>query len=331
MTMKKKMITAVLLVLLGIAALIAYPVLRIRWAPSVSPPLPAAAPEEIGRLRAHVEELSILIGPRSVLDYSNIEATRQYIFATLRALGYDPVLQTYDYRGRPFSNVIISIPGTGKREETVLIGAHYDTVDGTPGADDNASGVAVLLEICRILKGSSPGRTLKMVFFVLEEPPAFRTQFMGSAVCAREAKAAGEKISAMISLEMLGYYSEKKGGQAFPLPLMGLMFSTTPDFIAVVGNLNSAGLVRRIAGSLKRGCDIPVETLATMGFVPGVDFSDHRSFWKVGWPAAMITDTAFYRNPNYHSERDTIATLDFDRMSRLLKGLVKTVEDLCNT
>jgi Zn-dependent M28 family amino/carboxypeptidase len=152
---------------------------------------------------------------------------------------------------------------------------------------------------------------------------------MGSAVCAREAKAAGEKISAMISLEMLGYYSEKK--QAFPLPLMGLMFSTTPDFIAVVGNLNSAGLVRRIAGSLKRGCDIPVETLATMGFVSGVDFSDHRSFWEVGWPAAMITDTAFYRNPNYHGERDTIETLDFDRMSRLLKGLVKTVEDLCNT
>jgi Zn-dependent M28 family amino/carboxypeptidase len=119
-----------------------------------------------------VEELSVRIGPRSVLDYGSIEATRRYIVTVLKGLGYDPVLQTYDYRGRPFSNVIVTIPGTGKREETVLVGAHYDTVDGTPGADDNASGVAVLIELCRLLKGATPVRTLKMVFFVLEEPPA---------------------------------------------------------------------------------------------------------------------------------------------------------------
>ena len=325
------MITALLFILMGAAALMAYSVLRIRWTPSVSPPSPVTAPEESGRLRAHVEELSVRIGPRSVLDYSKIEATRRYIAAELGGLGYDPVLQTYDYRGKPFSNVIVTIPGKAKRDETILVGAHYDTVDGTPGADDNASGVAVLLEICRLLKGFAPVRTLKMVFFVLEEPPVFRTEFMGSAVCAREAKAAGERISAMISLEMLGYYSEQKGGLAFPLPLMGRMFSTTPAFIAVVGNLDSKGLVLRIAESLKQGCDIPVETLAAPAFVPGVDFSDHRSFWKMGWPAVMITDTAFYRNPNYHGEGDTIATLDFDRMGRLLRGLVRTIEDLCNT
>ena len=329
--MRKKMATAALLILLGIAVLTAYSVLRIRWTTSVTPAMPVSAPAESARLRAHVEELSVRIGPRSVLDYANIEAAQRYIVAALKEHGHDPALQTYDYRGRPYSNVIVTIPGTAKKDETILVGAHYDTVDGTPGADDNASGVAVLLEICRRLKGFAPARTLKMVFFVLEEPPVFRTEFMGSAVCAREAKAAGERIGAMISLEMLGYYSDRKGGQAFPLPLMGLVFSTTPDFIAVVGNLGSAGLVRRVAGSLKRGSDIPVESLAAPAFVPGIDFSDHRSFWKMGWPAAMITDTAFYRNPNYHGEGDTIATLDFDRMGRLLRGLVRTIEDLCNT
>jgi Zn-dependent M28 family amino/carboxypeptidase len=327
--MKKKMIAAALLLLLGIAALLAYPVLRIRWTPSV-PPSPAAGQEEIGRLRAHVDALSVRIGPRSVLDDQNIESARRYIDAELRTLGYEPVLQSYDYRGRKYGNVIVTIPGQKMPRETILVGAHYDTVDGTPGADDNASGVAALLELCRMLKDSAPARTLKMVFFTLEEPPVFRTESMGSAVCAREAKAVGERISAMISLEMLGYYNDRPGGQAFPLPLMGLMFSTTPNFIAVVGNLASGDLVRRIAGSLTRGCDIPVETLATVGIVPGVDFSDHRSFWEIGCPAVMITDTAFYRNPNYHSEGDTISTLDFNRMARLLRGLVKAVEELCN-
>jgi hypothetical protein len=328
--MRRKGITAVLVLLAGLAVLLAYPVFKIRCSRSVFPPPPAAAPEEIRKLREHVEVLSERIGPRSILDYENIEAARRYLAAALQALGCEPVLQTYEYRGRPYSNLIVTIPGTDKKDETVLVGAHYDTVVGTPGADDNASGVAVLLELCRLLRDSKPLRTLKLVFFVLEEPPVFRTESMGSAVSAREAKAAGERIRAMISLEMLGYFSEKKGGQAFPLPLMGLFFSTTPDFIAVVGNLDSKDLVRKVGASLERGCDIPVETLATFGFVPGVDFSDHRSFWKQGWPAVMITDTAFYRNPNYHGAGDTASTLDFERMGRLLHGIVRAVGDLCN-
>jgi len=329
--MLKKMTTVVLFILLGIVALTAYSVLRIRWSPSAAPPSSASFSAESGRLRAHVEELSVRIGPRSVRDYRNIEAARRYIVAALEALGYNPALQTYDYLGKPYSNVIVTIPGTAKKGETVLVGAHYDTVDGTPGADDNASAVAVLLEMGRMLKGFAPARTLKLVFFVLEEPPFFRTEFMGSAVYAMRAKAAGERIAAMISLEMLGYYGDRKGGQAFPLPLMGLFYSTTPDFIAVVGNLGSAGLVRQIAGSLRQGGEIPVESLAAPAFVPGIDFSDQLFFWKMGWPAAMITDTAFYRNPNYHGEGDTLATLDFARMARLLKALVRTVEGLCNS
>ena len=327
--MGRKIVSAIVVLLLGIALLLLYPVVKIRFTPSVSPSSPAAGPMETGRLRSHVEALSVRIGPRSVEDYRNIEAAKGYIMDELRTLGYEPVLQTYDYRGRPFSNIIAVVPGTTRRGETVLIGAHYDTVEGTPGADDNASAVAVLLELARLFKDARPGRTLKMVFFTLEEPPLFRSDSMGSAVYAGEAKAAGERIVAMVSLEMLGYYSETKGGQAFPLPLMSLVFSTTPDFVAVVGNLASKGLVRRICRSLEQGTDLPVESLATVGFVPGVDFSDHRSFWEAGYPAVMITDTAFYRNPNYHAIGDTVDTLDFARMGRLLRGLGKAVEDLC--
>jgi Zn-dependent M28 family amino/carboxypeptidase len=154
---------------------------------------------------------------------------------------------------------------------------------------------------------------------------------MGSAVYAREAKAKNENVKAMISLEMLGYYTDKKGGQTFPLPLMNLMFSSTPDFIAVVGNLSSRNLVEKVNYYLKESSGIPVETLSTVSFVPGVDFSDHRSFWKVGYPAVMITDTAFYRNPNYHTETDTIDTLNFDTMSDLLKGLVNVAKNLAMT
>jgi len=201
-------------------------------------------------------------------------------------------------------------------------------VAGTPGADDNASAVAVLLEMCNRLKDYPPDRTLKLVFFTLEEPPVFRSESMGSFVYAREAADRQEAIVAMVSLEMLGYYSDTEGGQSFPVPLMSLMFPSTPNFIAVVGNLSSRGLVNAAAASLRKGGGVPVETLSTIGFVPGVDFSDHLSFWKMGYPAVMITDTAFYRNPNYHTAADKIDTLDFGRLSLLLDGLVQMAKDM---
>ena len=153
---------------------------------------------------------------------------------------------------------------------------------------------------------------------------------MGSFVYAREARNRQEHISAMVSLEMLGYYSDKKGGQSFPVPLMALMYPSTPNFIAVVGNLSSRSLVNKVSDSLRKGGSVPVETLTTVSFVPGVDFSDHLSFWKMDYPAVMITDTAFYRNPNYHTEADRIDTLDFSRLSSLLDGLVQMAKDLSN-
>jgi len=282
-------------------------------------------------LHSHVKHLSVDIGSRSVYEYDKIEATREYIVSCLEAFGYDPSLQTYTYSGRKYSNVIASIRGAKLPDETVIIGAHYDTVYGTPGADDNASAVATLLEIARALKGFSPDRTLKLIFFVIEEPPVFRSEHMGSYVYAKEAKARNENITSMISLEMLGYYTNEKDGQTFPFPMMSLIYPSTPNFIAVVGNLSSRNLVRKVKNSLRASSRIPVETLTAFSFVPGVDFSDHRSFWKMGYPAVMITDTAFYRNPNYHTEADTIDTLDFDNMSDLLRGLIQAAKDLTDS
>jgi len=325
----KKMIGSILFITILLAVFLIYSVLKIRSSASISVSRPTSTHVgDVHQLYTHVEHLSVTIGSRSIYEYDKIEDTKRYIVSCLKTFGYIPTLQNYDYEGKTFSNIIVSIPGVKYPDETVIIGAHYDTVYGTPGADDNASAVAVLLEVCRALKSISPGRTLKLIFFFLEEPPVFRTEHMGSYVYAKEAKARNENIKAMICLEMVGYYSDKKDGQTFPLPLMNMMFSTTPNFIAVVGNLKSRNLVDKVKNSLLKVSPIPVETLTSVSFVPGVDLSDHRSFWKMGYPAVMITDTAFYRNPNYHTENDTIDTLDFNTMADLLKGLLQAAKDL---
>jgi hypothetical protein len=325
----KKMIGAILFITILLAAFLIYAVLKTRSSVSVSASRPHSTyVGDVHQLYTHVEHLSVTIGSRSLYEYDKIEDTKRYIVSCLKTFGYIPTLQNYDYEGKTFSNIIVSIPGVQYPDEAVIVGAHYDSVYGTPGADDNASAVAVLLEMCRALKSVSPGRTLKLIFFFLEEPPVFRTEHMGSYVYAKEAKARNENITAMICLEMVGYYSDKKDGQTFPLPLMSMMYSTTPDFIAVVGNLKSRTLVEKVKNSIVKACGIPVETLTSVSFVPGVDLSDHRSFWKMGYPAVMITDTAFYRNPNYHTENDTIDTLDFNTMADLLKGLLQAAKDL---
>jgi hypothetical protein len=325
----KKMICAILFITILLATFLIYSVLKTRSSSSVSASRPHSTyVGDVHQLYTHVEHLSVTIGSRSLYEYDKIEDTKRYIVSCLKTFGYIPTLQNYDYEGKTFSNIIVSIPGVQYPDEAVIVGAHYDSVYGTPGADDNASAVAVLLEMCRALKSVSPGRTLKLIFFFLEEPPVFRTEHMGSYVYAKEAKARNENITAMICLEMVGYYSDKKDGQTFPLPLMSMMYSTTPDFIAVVGNLKSRTLVEKVKNSIVKACGIPVETLTSVSFVPGVDLSDHRSFWKMGYPAVMITDTAFYRNPNYHTENDTIDTLDFNTMADLLKGLLQAAKDL---
>lgn len=329
MTTKKKMIRYILWFMIFLLIFLAYSLLKVRSGSSVS--VKRRDTTLIGdtrKLHRHVKELTVEIGSRSIRQYDKIEETKEYIVSCLEAFGYTPSFQTFTYNKKRYSNVIASRKGAKHPDETVIIGAHYDTVYGTPGADDNASAVAILLEIARTLKDFSPDRTLKLIFFVVEEPPIFKSEQMGSYVYAKEAKLRNENIKSMICLEMLGYYTNEKDGQTYPFPIMSRFYPSTPNFIAVVGNLHSTSLVEKVKNSLKVSSPIPVETLSALSFVPGVDFSDHRSFWKMGYPAVMVTDTAFYRNPNYHTDADTIDTLDFDKMSDLLKGLIQATKDL---
>ncbi len=319
----------ILLVVLLVSLI--YPIIRARFFSPVTHEEPASGNNnrlEVKNLHKYIHYLTVRIGSRSVYEYEKIQETKDYIETVLKDLGVDYTLQTYKWMGNFFSNIIVTMPGQEEPEKIFIIGAHYDTVFGTPGADDNASAVATLLELCRLLKDYHPSKTLKLIFFVLEEPPAFKTHHMGSYVYAKWAKENKEKIYGMISLEMLGYYSNIKGAQMYPLPLMGFFYPNVPNFIGVVGNVKSRKLVKKIAASIKKNSPIPVETLSTIKFVPGVDFSDHGSFWKMGYPAVMITDTAFYRNPNYHTPDDTIDTLDFSQMASLLQGLLRAAIDL---
>jgi Zn-dependent M28 family amino/carboxypeptidase len=312
-----------------ILIIITRPLIKIRNTKSTSGKLPEPHnPEITHNLHRHVEVLCNEIGSRSVYEYEKIVQAKQYLEFCLLKLEVPYVLQEFMRKDKAFANIIVTLNGTNKSPETIVIGAHYDTVFNTPGADDNASAISVLLEMCRILKGYSPGKTIKLVFFTLEEPPAFNTQYMGSYIFARDAKKRGEKIHLMIALEMLGYFSEDKNKQEFPFLLMRLFYPTTPNFILVVGNLASKHLVKLTGDKLNKVCDLQVETLTVPSFFPGVGLSDNGSFWKMGFNAIMITDTAIYRNPNYHTTHDSIDTLDFNKMTSLCEGLVEAIKEL---
>ena len=323
------MLYVLLILVLGVAAALAYPVVKIKMSASVIHPEPRFIPASSEQaLYDHVHALSVVIGSRSIREYGKIREAEQYIRTFLDKQEIPFELQGYDYEGNRFNNIVVSLEGDSRREETIIIGAHYDTVSGTPGADDNASAVAVLLELCRALKDYRPERTLKLIFFVLEEPPAFMTPAMGSYVYAAQARERGENIVGMISLEMVGYFNDAEGSQAFPVPGLHWLFPDRGTFIGVVGNVPSRELTLAVAEALKAGSGLPVEHLVALPFIPGIGLSDHGSFWKMGFRAVMVTDTAFYRNPNYHGEKDTIGTLQFDKMSGLVRGMVHVVEFL---
>ncbi len=324
-----KFIGSIVLILVLIVILIGYPIVKTRYAPSVKPPAELGEDMTGKLLYRHVEALSVQIGSRSVFETEKNDAARDYIIGVLRQADIRHELQSYVFDDKAYSNIVVNLPGETRPEEIVLFGAHYDSVLGSPGADDNASAVSVLLEMCRALKERNRERTIRLVFFNLEEHPMFNTPYMGSRVHAKSARDRGENLRIMISLEMLGYFSDREGGQAFPLPLMGRFFPSTPNFIGVVGDSESKSEVRLVAAALRR-TGIPVQTLAASRLIPGINLSDHDGFWDLGFKALMVTDTAFYRNPNYHSPNDTIGTLDFRMMSRICRGLVEAAVELAS-
>ena len=275
------------------------------------------------RLQAHVRKLAGEIGERNVFHPQALRAAADYLRAQWASQGYQVVSQSYEAHGVRSENLEVTLPGTRRPEEIIVIGAHYDSVSGSPGANDNASGVAALLELSRALAQAKPmesARTIRFVAFVNEEPPFFARGEMGSTVYARAARARGDNIRLMVSLEMLGYYSDAPDSQHYP-PLLGFFYPDRANFIGFVSNFASRRPLREWVKAFRSHSDFPAESLATFEFVPGVAWSDHLSFWREGYPALMVTDTAFYRYAHYHSHRDTPEQLNYPAMARVVMGL----------
>lgn len=224
-------------------------------------------------------------------------------------------------------NIEAEMTGSKKPEEIIIVGAHYDSVSGSPGANDNASGVAALLELARNFKEQSPERTLRFVAFVNEEPPYFQTEEMGSRVYARRSRERGENIVAMISLETIGYYSDAENSQVYPFPF-SLFYPSRGDFIGFVSNTSSRTLVRGAIRVFREDAAFPSQGVAAPGWLTGIGWSDQWSFWKEDYPAIMITDTAIFRYPHYHRRSDTPDKIDYDRMARVVEGVGRVVRDL---
>jgi hypothetical protein len=274
------------------------------------PPLTGEARALTLRLRLHVAALAVK--ERNV----DLETPARYIEQAFRSQGLEFSVQEFVSAGRRVRNIEA---GAGD----IVVGAHYDTVPGSPGADDNASGVAVLIELAAMKM------PVRLVAFANEEPPYSFGPDMGSWAWAKRARDRGEPIRAMFSLEMLGYYRDMAGSQRYPAPL-GLFYPDRADFIAFVGDLGARGLVRRSIGAFRKSAEFPSEGVAAPAFIPGVTWSDHWSFRRHGYPAIMITDTAFYRYPHYHLPNDTPDKLDYERMARVTLGLAAMLNELAN-
>lgn len=274
------------------------------------------------RLRCHVERLAGEIGERNVFHPEALKAAAAYIETTWTAQGYAVERQTYRTHGVDCANLSVTRQGAQEPDATLLIGAHYDSVHRSPGANDNGSGVAALLELAGMFATATPALTVRCVAFVNEEPPFFFTREQGSQHYAEAARERHEDIRLMIALETMGSYDDTPGSQQYP-PLLRRFYPSRANFIAFVSNLGSRRMLRRLTGAFRDVSDFPVESAALPSLVPGVAWSDHLSFWRQGYRALMVTDTAFYRYRWYHSPGDTPEKLDYARLAQVTEGLFR--------
>jgi hypothetical protein len=287
------------------------------------------SPDEVTlreELRADVQKLAGEIGERNMRYYRQLNAAADFIENSFSREGLHPRRGSYELHGQACHNIEVEIPGT--YPEIILIGAHYDSVFGSPGANDNGSGVAATLALARRFAGRKPEHTLRFVAFANEEPPYFLSGEMGSLVYAGRCKARGDKISAMISLETIGYFSDAPHSQTYPSPGLGLFYPKVGNFIGFVSNVHSRALLRRVVALFREHAKIPSEGGALPSFVPGVSWSDQWSFWRHGYPGIMVTDTAPFRYPYYHSANDTPDKLDYERFTLVVSGMEKVIEGL---
>lgn len=278
------------------------------------------------RLEAHVRKLSIELAPRDASHLDNLDQAATYIKNELSQTTRFVSEQAYRVHGNSYRNVIAQFgPESAER---IVVGAHYDAAGPLPGADDNASGVAGLIELARLLGQRPPPIRVELVAFSLEEPPYFRTTGMGSSVHAKSLRSQNVRVRAMFSLEMIGCFSDAPGSQRFPVGSLSAIYPSTGNFIAIVGRFSEGVLVRRIKATMRSASPLPVYSINAPRSIPGIDFSDHVNYWEAGYDAVMITDTAFYRNSNYHTAQDTAEKLDYKRMAMVVEGVYAAVVEL---
>ena len=312
---------------LGLAALIWYMVAvpGTSYSAAVAP-LTQEEAALAANLRFHVE--AVASREHNVINKpAELEAAARHIEFALFGSGYQVDTQRFEADRDQARNVEAELRGGARSSEIIVVGAHYDSAMGAPGANDNGSGVAAMLELARLLKEEKPARTLRFVAFVNEEVPFYRGDAMGSLQYARRCRARGENVVAMLSLETIGYYSERPGSQRYPFPL-SVFYPSTGNFIAFVSNLSSRGLLHEVIASFRRHAAFPSEGVAAPAFIPGVDWSDHWAFWQEGYPALMVTDTAPYRYPHYHTAEDTPDKVNYEALARVVKGLEGMLRDL---
>src|SRR5919201_30697 len=277
------------------------------------------SPDEVTlreELRADVQKLAGEIGERNMWHYQQLSAAADFIEDSFSRSGLNPRRDSYELRGQACHNIEVEI--SGSRPEILLIGAHYDSVFGSPGANDNGSGVAAMIELARLLRDLDAvgAKRIRLVFFVNEEPPYFLTEAMGSLHYGRALARRNERVVAMYSLETIGFYSSEQGSQVYPAPF-GLMFPDRGDFIAFVGMMGSRALVRETMRSFRSHTSFPTIGGVAPGFIPGIAWSDHWAFAELGFQAVMVTDTALFRYPHYHRRSDTPDKVDTEKVARL--------------
>ena len=281
-------------------------------------------------LRRHVEKLAGEIGERNVERPTALRAAADTVAEAFAAAGYTPVRQTFSVKGVECQNIEVERPGTTRPYEIVVVGGHYDSVHGCPGANDNGTGTAAVLELARLFANKELQRTLRFVAFTNEEPPHFQTETMGSRIYAARCASRGDNIVSMVSLETMGFFSDEEESQRYP-PLLSRLYPSTGNFIGFVGNVSSRKLVRKAIETFREQTKFPSEGGAIIDAIPGIGWSDHWSFWQEGYPAIMVTDTAPFRYPHYHLPTDTPDKIDYDRLARVIAGIERVIEMLADS
>ncbi|WP_246289637.1 M28 family peptidase [Hymenobacter terrestris] len=287
-------------------------------------PALAQTPADTARLRRHLVALTTTTQPRNYQHLASLNQAADYITAELAAAGGRPTAQAYEVQGQTYHNVLASFgPETGAR---LIIGAHYDVCGEQPGADDNGTGVAALLELARLL-GQQPALPYRidLVAYTLEEPPFFRTPQMGSYVHAKSLHEAGVPVRGMVALEMLGYYDDRKGSQHYPFGPLKWVYGSRGNYVTVAQKFGNGRFGRMFARRYKTAAALPVKRFKAPAWLPGIDFSDHLNYWHFGYSAVLLTDTAFYRNKSYHQPTDTLARLDMHRLALAVNALLAVV------